>query len=101
MKSSAAFVVFVFLSSFIQLYGQNKKLSIAAEPAWISNIPVDYNKNALDAEAEDGYVDLAYQKQIALASQTTYYKIATKILSESGVQNNSQISIDFDPVYER
>jgi transglutaminase-like putative cysteine protease len=78
---------------------QNKPLSGKA-PSWITANPTDYNKTALNNEAEDGYIDLDFQKQVSLATQSVYIKAAYKILSEAGVQNMSQLSFYFDPTYQ-
>lgn len=83
------------------LQAQNKKIRIEKEPVWITTNSIDYNNSQLDNEAEDGYVDLDYEKQVNLEQQSIYYKIAFKIISEAGVQNNSKISINFDPSYEK
>src|SRR5574337_1160160 len=39
--------------------------------------------------------------QVSVSSQTKYFKKAIKILSEAGVENSSEISIDFDPSYQK
>jgi transglutaminase-like putative cysteine protease len=71
------------------------------EPAWITSNKYDYTRNQLDKEAEDGYVDLVYERQVSLRDQVVYTKVATKTLSDAGVQNNSEISVNFDPSYSR
>ncbi|WP_170970984.1 DUF3857 domain-containing transglutaminase family protein [Ilyomonas limi] len=78
---------------------QNKPLS-GKEPSWITLVSADYNKTTLHREAEDGYIDLDFQKQVSLATQSVYIKEAYKILSEAGVQNMSQLSFYFDPTYQ-
>jgi transglutaminase-like putative cysteine protease len=83
------------------LQAQNKKIRIEKEPLWITTNPIDYSNSQLDHEAEDGYIDLDYEKQVNLEQQSIYYKVAFKIISEAGVQNNSKISINFDPSYEQ
>lgn len=78
---------------------QNKPFS-GKEPSWITVIPTNYNKTALNNEAEEGYIDLDFQKQVSLATQSVYIKAVYKVLSESGVQNMSQLSFYFDPTYQ-
>jgi len=78
---------------------QNKPLSGKA-PTWITAASTDYNATALNREAEDGYIDIDYQKQVSLATQSVYIKNVSKILSEAGVQNMSQLSLYFDPTYQ-
>ncbi len=77
-----------------------KKPVTGKEPAWITVESPDYNNSRLNREAEDGYIDLDYQKQVSLGTQSVYIKQSFKILSEAGVQNKSQVSISFDPSYQ-
>jgi hypothetical protein len=79
---------------------QNSKVSKGAAPAWVTVTSVNYNGSNLDDDAEEGYVDLDYERQVSLSAQTRYNKTAIKILSEAGVQNKSEVSVDFDPSYQ-
>src|SRR4051794_22985919 len=94
--------LFLILNLFVLTLAskaQNKPFT-GKEPSWITTLPADYNKTMLNSEAEDGYIDLDYQKQVSLAAQSVYTKLAYKILSEAGVQNMSQLSFYFDPTYQ-
>jgi len=70
-------------------------------PAWVAINKLDYTNTKLDHEAEDGYVDVAFEKQVNVQQQATYIKHSYRIISEAGVQNRSQISVDFDPSYQK
>lgn len=74
---------------------------IQKQPAWVSSLPVDYKATSLDDEAEDGYADLHYEKQVSLAEQAMFIHKAMHILTESGVENLSQISVEYDPAFEQ
>ncbi len=93
--------IIVDLLFCITLQGQNRKLRIEKEPSWVTINPIDYNNKLLDHEAEDGYLDLDYEKQVSLEQQSIYYKKIIKIISEAGVQNSSEISISFDPSFQQ
>ena len=80
---------------------QSTKPQYQKEPSWVSINNFDYSSTGLDDQAEDGYVSLVFEKQVSLQQQAIYTKTASKILSESGVQNNSEIKINFDPSYHR
>ncbi len=84
----------------LHVSAQNSKLSYEKEPDWVTVNTMDYYNKQLEEEAEDGYLDLAYEKQVSIAQHACYYKKVIKMLSEAGVQNNSEISINFDPNYE-
>ncbi|HEX2608294.1 MAG TPA: DUF3857 and transglutaminase domain-containing protein [Flavisolibacter sp.] len=85
----------------IPITGSSQSVPIASEPSWISHPVIDYKATQLDEEAEDGYVDLDYERQVSLSETTTYYKIALKVLSDAGVQNSSEVSVNYDPDYEK
>lgn len=94
-------LLFCFLQAIISIaHAADKKPTIEKTPAWITVTKTDYSQTHLDDEAEDGYADLRYEQQVSLEHKVTYYKKAVHILSESGVQNSSQVSVDFDPSYE-
>lgn len=83
------------------LFAQNKKPLVQKEPSWVTVTNFDYSSTNLDDQAEDGYVNLVSEKQVSLQQQSTYIKTAFKILSESGVQNSSEVNVNFDPSYSR
>lgn len=96
---SAILCALLLLSA--SLYAQKTKPLLVKEPAWITRHAIDYKNTTLDHEAEDGYTDLAFEQQVHLGSQSTYVRKSLKVLSDAGVQNASEISIDFDPLYEQ
>jgi transglutaminase-like putative cysteine protease len=100
MRRLGVFIVFLFC---LTVAGECQNSKVAKEPAppWITNSIIDYNLSSLDKDAEDGYVDLDYEKQMSVTAQTKYYRTAIKILSDAGVENSSEVSVDFDPSYER
>ena len=78
-----------------------QKVQIEKEPLWVTVNTIDYSNTNLDKDAEDGYIDVDYEKQISVEQQCVYYRRAEKIISESGIQNVSQISQSYDPSYEQ
>ncbi len=94
-----AYFLLTFLPSVV--FSQSTKPAIAKEPAWITKNVIDYSKISLDNEATDGYVDIAYETQVSLAEQTEYVRRSKKIISQAGIQNGSQVSVDFDPSYQQ
>lgn len=89
------------LFSMINIRAQNNKVYKEITPSWVSFQNIDYNSNKLDQECEDGYVDINYENQISLEHQSFYRRVVMKIISEAGVQNSSEISINFDPIYQK
>lgn len=80
---------------------QNTKPRMEKEPAWVIIHTPAYTNTQLDQEAEGGYVNLIFDKQVSVGKQATYYKRAIRIISESGVQNASEVSVDYDPSYSQ
>ncbi len=69
-------------------------------PAWI--VPVTPSGKAPNPkEYADGYYVAFYDKQVNMELRSTYFRTIRQITTESGVQNGSEISVLFDPAYER
>lgn len=72
----------------------------SSPPKWV--IPTKYTINEkLLSKASDGYAFLLLDYQQNIEAKTIYSRIVTKILNTQGVQNASQISIDYNPTYEK
>ncbi|BAV09469.1 Transglutaminase-like superfamily protein [Filimonas lacunae] len=95
---TAAMIVGLFHAT--TLTAQNKKPVIAKTPGWVTVHAIDDANTSMDEEAEDGYMDEAYEKQVSIAEKCTYYKIRLKILNAAGVQSASQVKVEYDPAYE-
>jgi transglutaminase-like putative cysteine protease len=70
-------------------------------PAWVTQEPLNTASTALDGEAESGFIDLNYEIQVSLAERAVYCRKSIRILTEAGVQNASEISVDYEPTYQR
>ncbi|HEV7330386.1 MAG TPA: DUF3857 domain-containing transglutaminase family protein [Flavisolibacter sp.] len=84
----------------VEGFAAGKKPTIEKLPSWISVTTVNYTASQMDDEAEDGYSDLHFEKQVSLLQQAVFLKKAVHILTDAGVQNQSQIAVDFDPSYQ-
>jgi transglutaminase-like putative cysteine protease len=93
-------LVFIQILFCFQVAGQNSILRSEKVPEWVTLTNVDYNNKKLEGEAEDGYFELGFEKQVSLTEHSRYYKKTIKILTDAGVQNSSEISVNFDPGYE-
>jgi transglutaminase-like putative cysteine protease len=98
MKRYSGLFLFVLLLSS-RLSGQ--KISVGKEPSWILRNEMDYNTTAFPQGAEDGYMNLCVEKQVDLGSQCVYHRKVKKIITETGIQNGSEVSVSYDPSYER
>ena len=99
------FRLYLFFTAHIFLYSSVFSLpgrpSVSKEPAWVTKNNINYNTTSLDKAAADGYINISFETQISLADQSKYFFYSKKIISKSGVQNESQISVSFDPSYEQ
>lgn len=98
-KTNCSLTLILLVVAF-NLYAGGKRPVVEKPSSWIVPTAVDYNGNRYDDEAEDGYTDLHYEKQVSLQQQAIFYKKAVHIISEAGVQNRSQVSVDYDPSYQ-
>lgn len=86
---------------FLKTEAQRRTPVTGKEPSWVTLNRIDYTNSSLDKDAEAGYADLNFEKQVCLPDQCVYIRKSIKILSEAGVQNESQISVSFDPSYQQ
>jgi len=78
----------------------NPVVHISPRPTWILKCK-SYNKKPSVRNIENGAYDELIEEQVNVEEKATYNHIITQIVSESGVQNNSEISVSFNPSYER
>lgn len=95
------FFLFVLSFSFLNSFGQQKNFSTSkAEPAWLQKV-VTVNKKPALKDIQEGYYTFLFEKQENLETAEYYQHIIREISSGSGVQNGSEISISYDPSYEK
>lgn len=99
MKQLTALLLLLALS--LTISAQSRKFTVEKIPVWVTAQHSDYQNTALDKEAESGYVDVDYEIQTNLEKKAQYHKSVIKILTEAGVDNGSEISVDFDPAYQK
>lgn len=77
--------------------------AVAPAPAWVERADVREAARVKPSEARSGiYAVLTdHQARVADANVTDYYRRVRTVLTSAGVQNASELSIDFDPSYER
>jgi len=89
---------FVFFSG--KALADGPVVRVSAKPGWILPCkPYDKKPSARDIN-NGAYAELI-EEQVNVEAKATYNHVITQIVSESGVQNNSEISVSFDPSYEQ
>lgn len=99
VKKRLYLLLLFFICHQFELMAQHKPAT-SKEPSWITLTKTDYANATLNNEAEDGYTDVVFEKQVSLAENTIFIKRSFKILNESGIQNMSQLSFYYDPSFQ-
>jgi transglutaminase-like putative cysteine protease len=73
---------------------------ISAKPKWLNSYK-NYDKQIPLRDVENGYFYQLLEEQINIESKADYSHIVRQIVSGAGIQNGSEISVGFDPTYER
>ncbi|HEY4326260.1 MAG TPA: DUF3857 domain-containing protein [Mucilaginibacter sp.] len=81
-------------------YATTPIVHISSKPSWIL-LSKPYDKKPASRNVENGAYDELIEEQVNVEEHATYNHVITQIISESGVQNNSEISVSFNPAYER
>src|SRR5262249_9669160 len=71
----------------------------AASPRWIE--PVSYSEDIPDSLQSGGYSYLLFERQYNIPQQESYFRTATKVLTEKGLESASSISVNFDPSFQK
>ncbi|HEY1055439.1 MAG TPA: DUF3857 domain-containing protein, partial [Emticicia sp.] len=78
----------------------NAQVRIEKEPQWKVNFtPTSLKPNPKDIS--DGYFELLVEKQYHAELQARYTHVVREIVSASGVQNGSEISVNYEPAYQK
>ena len=105
---TAHLVFFYFIFSFcLDLFSQeassgSQKPEVLRAPTadWIQNVDIPDSSSEKSVSETGGLRYLLAETQVNLSSQERFTHVAFQILSAKGLEENSQISIDFDPFYE-
>ncbi|RYF24367.1 MAG: DUF3857 domain-containing protein [Flavobacteriales bacterium] len=102
MKLSQKLTLLFFLFfQFSTALAQKKNFSIVTkEPNWIEKISIKDDKPSLK-NVQDGYYLLLYEQQNNIETKEQYEHVIRDIVSDNGVQNGSQISVTYDPSYQK
>ena len=91
----------LFLLLLLTLAAGAQRVATGPVPSWVTRHELNYRQTGLEDGAGDGYIDLDFEKQVSLSTQTVFIRTAKRVLSDAGVQNASEVSIDYDPSYEQ
>lgn len=103
LNKSALQLLFLFALTSLSLesMAQGKNFSTSrTEPSWIRKV-ITVDKKPANKDIQDGYYIFLFEKQNNLETNEYYQHMIRDISSGSGVQNGSEISISYDPSYEK
>jgi transglutaminase-like putative cysteine protease len=73
---------------------------LSGKPVWLKTY-APYTQKISRREVANGYFYQLSEEQIQVEKHADYRHFIREIVSETGIQNGSQISVSFDPSYER
>lgn len=101
MSYSRLLFFFYFIFFISSSFAQKQGISIEKTAAWIDVLTTNYSPEIDINEIQDGYYYLLGDQQKNVEEKISYSHIAMKIISEAGVENASQVSIEYNPEYEK
>ncbi len=87
----------LFLLSFQIAYSQNR-IKKSPEPNWVNTVSFEDK----DVNPDNGgfqYLLLDFQENFV--EKTTYKHFAIKLINSTGIQSNSDVTVEFDPSYQK
>jgi hypothetical protein len=92
-------MLLLFTAAIVQLsFGQ--RITIAAKPDWAINVGYDLSVPPAK-ELSEGSALVLFDMQTNLTESAVYHHVVRKLVNETGVQNNSQLEIQFDPTFQK
>ncbi|WP_428329217.1 DUF3857 domain-containing protein [Mucilaginibacter sp.] len=90
----------IIVLSFTAAHAAQPVVHLSPKPSWLS-ICKPYDKKPALRTVEDGYFFALIEHQVEVEKQADYHHIIREIVSETGIQNGSEISVSFDPAFEK
>lgn len=89
----------LYLGTFFQYpLGQVSKAPI---PNWVNAIAYSTETSLEEDELWGGIVYLMYDRQVHVEKKTTYTRVAVEFTNGEGVEEFSEISVNYDPSYQK
>ncbi|HUP59066.1 MAG TPA: DUF3857 domain-containing protein [Thermoanaerobaculia bacterium] len=93
----------LFLALFAALPVPARELDVRPAPAWVERAEADTSVAIARENVRWGIYDILSDHQVRVTdtSESQYFRTVRRVLSPSGVQNASELSLDFDPDFQR
>ncbi|WP_164503523.1 DUF3857 domain-containing transglutaminase family protein [Pleionea sediminis] len=95
--------IVLFCLIFIHTHGLCETIELKPRPNWVEHIPVDHQAAVPESKIKNGIYYLLADAQFRVTrnnKEYLYSRNVRKIVNPTGVEQSSQISVDYDPSYE-
>ncbi|MFN3403315.1 MAG: DUF3857 domain-containing protein [Cytophagaceae bacterium] len=89
----------VILFSAFSLFSQSL-FNVTSEPAWVAKVEYSGEDNS-NENYTDGFKLVLRDLQFNVEEQSYFYHAVRKITSEAGIQNASEVNVNFDPAFQK
>src|SRR5688500_5002225 len=94
-------LIFFVLAVKASVSAQGKNFSVSSNtPSWIVKIDTK-GARPKDKNISDGYFISVYENQNHAELHEEYTHLIREVVSDAGVQNGSQISVTYDPSFQK
>jgi hypothetical protein len=102
MKLLLIQIICVLLNLFLTENASSRNIQVTSEskPSWVNEKKAEIQFNNTSGESLGGYYHLLVDIQENIPAESMYCHFVIKLLNSDGVQNMSDISVDFDPEYQ-
>ncbi|WP_184549878.1 DUF3857 domain-containing protein [Mucilaginibacter sp. FT3.2] len=90
----------ILLSNYKVVKAGTPVVHVTPKPTWLSTCK-PYNQRPSARTIERGYFYALIEQQEHIEKQADYHHVIKEIVSETGIQNASQINVGFDPSFQR
>ena len=93
----------LFLVAILALPLSAREFDVRPAPSWVETLAVDTSVAVARQNVRWGIYDLLSDHQVRAGDggEWQYFRTVRNVLSPSGVQNASELELDFDPSFER
>lgn len=93
--------ILVFTILIISIQTVFSQVAIKKKPNWVTSEKYNHNPSVSEDEISQGLLTLLYEEQINIDIEEYYIKSALKVTENVGAQPASNISVNFDPSYQK
>jgi len=104
MRKPYLYIIYILSIFFVLIQNTSLAAPVAktsATPIWILPRTYDIAKKPQAKHIENGEYFILFDEQVNVQEKARYRKVIKKIVNESGVQSNSELSFSFSAAYQQ